>query len=183
MSTKYKLISNIVEQSSRVEVLKIAEYQKSKMNTYQIPVVDYWIQLTLPVLREPNPAESQDFSKKIRNLYKTLQRKKIICSWYFLHKPPGLKIRFKANPQTTAACTLYLLKELQKIKLRWLGLGTFDSFIDQRELFFGFNTECQEILLSLSAASSLDATIKQSKSDIEGWAYFTVQFFLFFFNA
>ncbi len=142
-----------------------------------VPVVDGWVQLDVPIVRVPDPAEAREYFAHIAALIAALRAEGLLARWTYVHKAPGLRLRFAA-PGEDASVTARLIGALQAATRRqwaWALPPSFASYFEQRELFSGLGDDATAILCR-SADLRIAAAIAGHGSDVPGWAAFTVAF-------
>jgi hypothetical protein len=140
-----------------------------------IPVINGWVQIELQVKRTPNPSEETAFFHKLAALRDIVAERGYLSAWYFLHKPPGLKLRLRIDRDEGGGLNC-ILNELSTWEWTWLGRIDFGSFFDQHELLSGLHRVDIDRLLTISADAYLDSISSRLEIDRTGWATFAVGF-------
>ncbi|MCP5058194.1 MAG: hypothetical protein GY937_15930 [bacterium] len=140
-----------------------------------IPLVNDWLQLGLEVRHIPSLKEQTEFFFALRNLRRDLERRDLVEAWFFLHKPPGLRLRFKADGPPEALIETLLLAQGQW-KWSWLGARVFDSYFEQRELLSGAFQDDVNRLLTAASDAYMEALISGSRCTAGRWSEFSIAF-------
>lgn len=140
-----------------------------------IPIVNGWAQIELEVKRAPNSSQQLEFFASLASLRDALTSLGSLKTWYFLHKSPGLKLRFRIDQGECEALNC-ILDRLAAWRWSWLGQIRFGSFFDQTELLGGFHRDDIDALLTASANVYLDSISHSQQADRAAWAIFTVGF-------
>lgn len=147
--------------------LALARLASPIAGIFEAPLVDGWLQIEIAVRRSPTALEEVDFFKELRALVAPLKAKEPGLQWFLLHKPPGLKIRFRVGAapgaiNTVAAWALTLEG--------WIEFAGFGSFFDQAELRpLAFRDEA-DALIDLAADALLETACAGQRADCAAWA-------------
>jgi hypothetical protein len=122
-------------------------FDASGAKVVSVPVVNGWVQASIPLRRLPTSQESRGFFSVLGTNASRMHRRGLVSSWFFLHKPPGLLIRF----ETADAASLLrdLIPMLDDCGGTWVGRYAFDSYFEQRELLSeAYGYEAYKVLLT-----------------------------------
>lgn len=157
----------------RLEIVRLGPDRRRAVA--DVPVVNGWVQVNLPVRRVPSRREERAFFAALARLTGRLRRARLLAGWYFVHKPPGLRLRFRAarRPEALVAA---LDRALERWRFGWAGRRAFDSYFEQRELLAGLGDDTADRILCASAAAVVEAVAGGRRTDLDAWARFTVAF-------
>lgn len=141
-----------------------------------IPIINGWTQLELEVITVPNDAAQIAFFQHISTLVDNLTAADDLVAWYFLHKPPGLKLRFQFARDHVAGLTR-IVETIADWRWPWLGRTSFGSFFDQAELLGGFHRQDVDALLTTSANVYVQSLLHHRRVGGVDWSIFVVDFF------
>jgi hypothetical protein len=183
-----KLVETQSEQSYSLSLYELFDEQGDLLT--RIPVVNDWIQLSIELNALPEHSEQLDFFDSLRQMVDSRQSRSLFDAWYFLHKPPGLLLRFHkiASAKPPEMLIDHIVSALTQWDFKWMGDCYFDSYLEQRELLSGFDQAYVNRLLTASADTFLDACLRDTtsgkagahKQRITAWVDFVCQFLHFY---
>jgi hypothetical protein len=141
------------------------------VGTLRVPLVDRWLEIQLAMVRVPEAEERVSFFKALGDLVAELRVAAPELRWYFLHKPPGLKLRFHnsaADPATVGA----IVEKVSYWNFSWAPAVAIGSVFDQAELMASPYRRDVETLLTLAADCHLEAAIAGRRCAETAWADF-----------
>jgi hypothetical protein len=141
------------------------------VGTLRVPLVDKWLEIQLAMVRVPEAEERVSFFKALGALVAELRVAAPELRWYFLHKPPGLKLRFHnsaADPATVGA----IVEKVSYWNFSWAPAVAIGSVFDQAELMASPYRRDVEALLTLAADCHLEAAIAGHRCAETAWADF-----------
>jgi hypothetical protein len=146
---------------------------KSPTATLRVPLVDHWLEIQLALRRVPDAAEGRHFFASLEMLVGKARDLLPAMQYYFLHKPPGLKLRFRVG-EPDGELLDAILSEVLGWRFDWIegvGLG---SVFDQEELLPATYRDAAEALLTLSADRLLASARERMCCSEADWAAFAV---------
>lgn len=144
---------------------------RTPTGAFDVPVVDGWIELQMALLRVPDAAESRAFFAALDGLCTELRQSRAAMRWYFLHKPPGLKLRFKLGVPDAAVLGA-LFETVLGWRFGWIEADALGSVFDQAELLPALFRDDVERLLTRAADGHVAAVLADRRGSEEGWADF-----------
>lgn len=163
-----------LEDAPLVERFELALFSvRTPAGTMRVPVVDGWIELQMALLRVPEAQESRAFFAALGRLRAVLREMRPGMRWYFLHKPPGLKLRFRVGMPDSALLEK-LIGTVLGWRLPWLRAAGLGSVFDQAELLPAVFRTDAERLLSLAADEYLAAAVAGRHCPEEAWSDFLI---------
>jgi hypothetical protein len=139
-----------------------------------VPVVGGWVEIQMALASVPDHEQRLAFALALAGTCTMLRRRTPSLRWYFLHKPPGLKLRFKVGtPQ--AGLLEELVSGIVGWRFEWIGVTAFGSVFDQAELSPQVFRPDAERLLDSAADQQLAAVIDDRRASVEDWATFLVR--------
>jgi hypothetical protein len=138
----------------------------------RVPVVDGWLQLDAVVKRVPDADEERVLFAQ----FAALRDARGGGDWFFVHKPPGLRMRFKLGDDRTHEVSV-ILECISGCRPAWLGNLTFGSFFAQAELLDARYRATVDAILGAAANELIDvAMARNGSTSIDAWANFALHF-------
>ena len=130
---------------------------RSQSGLLRVPLVDEWLELQLALREVPAAAHRRAFFAALGELCTTIRARLPQLHWYFLHKPPGLKLRFRVGaPDVELLDTI--LSAVANWNFSWLETSALGSFFDQAELLaFPYRTDVERFLTHAADCHVLQA--------------------------
>lgn len=147
---------------------------RTPAGTIAVPVVDGWIELQMALGRVPDRAERAAFFAALGGLCAALRADRPDLRWYFLHKAPGLKLRFRLG-LPDAALLETLLGSVAAWPFDWIRASGLGSVFDQAELMPAAFRDDAARLLAHAADGHLAAARADRQCGEEAWAEFLVR--------
>ncbi len=173
MRNTLRIIRAHIERSSEIQVFEIRDHDGNCR--VKIPLIDGWAQASIEVKRPLSIAEQARFFRFLKGLVVPWQKGGLIRSWYFIHKDPGLRLRFRVGNKRDRLLT-ELAQAFGTFRFDWSGDVYFDSFLEQRELFSSLRQTEVEKLLWISSETHLESVAHRLLADEDHWSHFTVDF-------
>lgn len=139
-----------------------------------VAMVDGWLQIDVPVTRVPTPPEARDYFEHLGQVVGEAREAGLLRRWTFVHKHPGLRLRFAATPGSDAGQLIARLHAAFPARA-WTGVAEFAAYFEQRELLCGLGEDATEILCR-SADVRIASARAGTTADVPTWAGFTVAF-------
>jgi hypothetical protein len=147
---------------------------QSATGTLRVPLVDSWFEVQLAIDRVPDQDDRKTFFASLGNLAATLRERQPDLRWYFLHKLPGLKLRFRIGGADVLALDT-ILSTVLDWRFPWLTGVAIGSVFDQAELLNAPFRQDVEHILTLAADQHLVAVAAEYYCSAEAWAEFLIQ--------
>lgn len=138
-----------------------------------IPVIDGWVQFSLAAKYIPSLTEQTETLKALADLTQRGKQEKLIQTWYFLRKSPGIKVRFHITAIESIA---WLAREINKLSWQWLGQIEADSAFAQRELLQAHYPDNYAVILDVAATAITQAIPAKDPCNLSLWVEFTCYF-------
>ena len=142
--------------------------------TITVPVVDGWIELQMTLLRVPNQAERGAFFAALASLCAAIRARRPDMRWYFLHKAPGLKLRFQLGVPE-AASIAELIGTIAGWSFAWIRPAGMGSVFDQTELMPAMFRDDATRLLTHAADELIAAALADRRCSHKDWSAFLVK--------
>ena len=146
---------------------------KSSSRELSIPIVGQWLEFQMEARRLPDPGEVRYFFEQLAELIGDMRGLVPGLRWYFLHKPPGLKLRFRVGDPDEDILDK-LLSRVLAWSFPWQGQLGLGSVFDQAELLSAPYRESLETLLTIAADEHLRSVREERLCREEDWAEFIV---------
>jgi hypothetical protein len=119
---------------------------RSPAGSIRIPLVDEWLELQLSMRRVPDRQERNAFFSDLRGLCCKVRVRLPDLRWYFLHKPPGLKLRFRVGRPDEELLDS-IMSGVLGWNWPWLHAVAIGSYFDQAELnAFPYRADVERLL-------------------------------------
>ncbi len=142
-----------------------------------VPIVNGWAQANLRIRRPPSQAEQRLFFSQVESLVQSLRSQQLVKNWYYLHKPPGLILRFESTVDPIALVRQIHVDFRRSVaSFEWSTELTFASYFEQRELLWDYGRDVADAILTLGADVRVCAIRENATGTLEQWATFTVNF-------
>lgn len=150
--------------------LQLIEIQHGA-GTLRVPLVDKWLEIQLALVRVPEGEERISFFEALGALVADLRMAAPDLRWYFLHKPPGLKLRFHNNA-VDPSMVRAIVEKVSHWNFSWAPAVAIGSVFDQAELMASPYRRDVEALLTLAADCHLVAAIEGHRCGENAWSDF-----------
>jgi hypothetical protein len=154
--------------------LEVCEVHEDGGDVTLVPIINRWIQLAIDIKRVPSSLESRSFFRTLAKDMRALTTTNKIYSWFFLHKPPGLRIRIHLASVHPALSTL--IHKVATWDYEWMQGLSFESYFGHAELVSGAYPVDLGALLMASASEYCRALLANRQATRTDWPLFTVHY-------
>ncbi|RQR61346.1 hypothetical protein DIE18_12610 [Burkholderia sp. Bp9125] len=153
--------------------LALVELRRDGDTTLHVPVVSGWLEIQLILSAIPDANEQRLFFGALAALRASLGAVRPEMSWYFLHKSPGLKLRFRLGFEEP----LILGSAVEAVgawNFPWIGGMALGSVFDQQALLTAAYRPEIEKLLTSAADNYLTAIRDGKHCVVQTWTAFLI---------
>ena len=168
-----KIATSWREEPWRLEIFDIQDDDDTPIA--KAPLVNGWLQISLEITHVPSLEAQHVFLAAVRQVVAALRQRGCLDAWFFVHKEPGLRLRFKMAGDLGEAIA-GVVAALATWDWDWLGSIAFDSYFEQRELLSAYFESDVNALLTLSADCYVESALTGACGNLDAWAAFTLAF-------